>query len=274
MLLTLDAPLLKASEADLWTMIFVRGLMVFLAMICFWMVRDWRNGKRLPFINGRDGVILALLLWGCNLLFVSAITYTSVATVVFILAFNPLLAAILSRFFLGEGISAATAGAIAVAAAGVAIIVWDGIGVGTGFGVALALACAIMVAASLVFTRASDKNLATSTALSALLSAATAAVLAQPLALPPEAWFWLGLNGLIVMPMASVFLTLAPRYLSAPEVAMFFLLESCVTPVWMWLFLSEAPSGGALVGGTMVVAAIFTLSVVRYRSTVTSQPAP
>jgi drug/metabolite transporter (DMT)-like permease len=256
----------------MWTMIFVRGLMVFLALACYWAARNWRLAERRPFIDGWHGVVLALLLWGCNLLFMAAIMHTSVATVVFILAFNPLLAAILSRLFLGEGISAATAMAIAVAAGGVMVIVWDGVNLGTGLGVGFSLACVVLIAASIVLTRASGKNLATSNALSALLSAATAFVFAAPLSLPAEAWLWLGLNGFLVMPLAAILLTLAPRYLSAPEVAMFFLLESCFAPVWMWLFLSEVPTKTALFGGAIVVAAIFTRSIVRFRRVTEEQP--
>jgi drug/metabolite transporter (DMT)-like permease len=66
-----------------------------------------------------------------------------------------------------------------------------------------------------------------------------------------------------VMPLASALLTLAPRYLSAPEVALFFLLESCITPVWMWMFFAQAPSQAGLIGGAIVIAAIFALSAIR-----------
>jgi drug/metabolite transporter (DMT)-like permease len=263
MLLTFDAPLLKAARTDLWTMIFVRGLMIAAAMTFYWFAFTRQRDAGEPFIKGKEGTVLAVMLWAGNLLFMSAITYTTVANVVFILAFNPLIAAILSRLLLGEKIAPATIGAIAVATAGVAIIVWDGIGGGTWLGDGLALACAIQVAVSITYTRASGKNLVTSAALGALLSALSVAAFAQPFSLSGEGLFWLSLNGLLFMPLANAFLTLSPRYLSAPEVALFFLLESCITPLWMWTFLSEVPSKVGLTGGAIVVTAIFVLSVLR-----------
>jgi drug/metabolite transporter (DMT)-like permease len=263
MLLTFDAPLLKAAGADLATMIFVRGLMFTAGMAAMWWLWGWARGERTPFFNGREGLIMGVIFWIGNMLFMSAITYAPVANVVFILACNPMLAALLAYVFLGERISLPTAAAILVAAAGVLIIVWDGLSAGGWFGDVLALGCAVSVAISLAYARSVKKDLATSGAMGAFLAALTAAPFAQPLALSTEGYAWLALNGLALMPLSTAMLILAPRHLSAPEVALFFLLESCLTPVWMWFAFAQAPSLAVLIGGAVVIAAIFALSTWR-----------
>ena len=60
---------------------------------------------------------------------------------------------------------------------------------------------------------------------------------------------WLGLNGLIVMPLATVLLARGPRLLPSADVSMFFMLETILTPIWTWMLFAEVPSPRVLLGG-------------------------
>jgi drug/metabolite transporter (DMT)-like permease len=92
LLLSLDVPLLKLSGADTFTIIYVRGAMLFAALFLYWLFFIRLRGNDTPFINGKTGMVLALLAGTANIMFVSSISMTSVANVVFILAFNPMFA--------------------------------------------------------------------------------------------------------------------------------------------------------------------------------------
>ena len=72
---------------------------------------------------------------------------------------------------------------------------------------------------------------------------------------------WLALNGLVVIPVAFWCLATGPKYISGPEVAMFYLLETILAPVWMWLIFSEMPTRLGLVGGAIIVVALVAHSV-------------
>jgi drug/metabolite transporter (DMT)-like permease len=72
---------------------------------------------------------------------------------------------------------------------------------------------------------------------------------------------WILLNGGIMMPLAFWCLATGPRYLSAPEVGMFYLLETILAPIWIWLIFAEAPPTMTLVGGTILVCAIMLHSL-------------
>ena len=86
---------------------------------------------------------------------------------------------------------------------------------------------------------------------------------ADAAALPAASWGWLALNALLVVPVAMALLVIGPRYLPASEVAMFFLLELILTPLWIWLIFGEMPTPQALLGGAIVFVALLAHSLWR-----------
>jgi drug/metabolite transporter (DMT)-like permease len=58
--------------------------------------------------------------------------------------------------------------------------------------------------------------------------------------------------------------------LPSADVSMFFMLETVLTPVWIWLLFGEIPSGRVLLGGAVVVAALLAHSW--WRLTVSLRP--
>jgi drug/metabolite transporter (DMT)-like permease len=81
-----------------------------------------------------------------------------------------------------------------------------------------------------------------------------------------EGWGWIGLNGLLVIPLASGLIAIGPKYIPAAEVAMFFLLDTVFTPLWIWLIFGELPTERALIGGTIILASLLTLGIWRIRT--------
>ena len=75
------------------------------------------------------------------------------------------------------------------------------------------------------------------------------------------------------MPLASGLIALGPRYLPAPEVAMFFLLELILTPFWMWLAFGELPTPQAFAGGALIFATLLGHSLWRLNWARPSVPA-
>ena len=53
-----------------------------------------------------------------------------------------------------------------------------------------------------------------------------------------------------------VLVTIAPRYISAAEVNLFFLLETILGPIWVWLIIKEQPSLETIQGGTIIILTI------------------
>jgi drug/metabolite transporter (DMT)-like permease len=62
--------------------------------------------------------------------------------------------------------------------------------------------------------------------------------------------------GLVLLPASFGFLTLAPRYIPAPEVSLLLLLETVLGPLLVWAAIGEAISESTLVGGAIVLIAL------------------
>ena len=52
-------------------------------------------------------------------------------------------------------------------------------------------------------------------------------------------------------------LTLAPRYIPAHEVEIFFVLETTLGPFWVWLVINEQPSLKTIIGGALIISTLF-----------------
>jgi drug/metabolite transporter (DMT)-like permease len=265
-LFTFDIPLLRLAGDDAWTLIFGRGVFLCLAITAWWFFWYRMRGHKVPFINGRAGLIVAVTNTLANLMFIAAVTMTTAANLVFILALNPILCAIIARVFLGEKMHHWTWAAVIMSFTGVLVIGADGLTTGNLPGDLMAFGVALMTAIALTVIRKSGKNVVSSLAVGSFASALIASFWAAPLALSFAGWGWLGLNGLIVIPLASALIALGPRYLPAPEVAMFFLLDTMLTPVWIWMIFGELPTPVSLVGGSIVIVTLISHSLWRFRS--------
>ena len=51
-------------------------------------------------------------------------------------------------------------------------------------------------------------------------------------------------------------ITLAPRYIAAHEVELFFILETVLGPIWVWLVIHEQPSIKVIIGGIFIILLI------------------
>lgn len=265
-LFTFDVPLIRLAASDKWTLMFSRGLLLFLAMTILWMVfqRGWRGS--VSYISGGAGIIAAISSTLANLMFLAAVTETTAANLVFIIGLNPVICAVLAWIVLKEHVPWQTWLAIALALSGVGIIGWSGHKAGTSTGDLLAFGVACCMAVTLTAARWSGKNIMTSLAIGSLASACIAAFWATPAALPPISWGWLAINALMVVPVAMALLIIGPRYLPASEVAMFFLLELILTPLWMWLIFGETPTKEALLGGAIIFCTLLGHSIWRLTS--------
>jgi drug/metabolite transporter (DMT)-like permease len=196
--------------------------------------------------------------------FVLAVRLTSVANVVFILASLPVFAAIYSRVFLGEPISRRMLFTIAAVLAGLAVIAF-----GSGetknaslAGDLIALSISAIFAGALTAARhARVISMVPAVALAYLLAGAVLLPFAEPLALPagevPKMLLYT-----VFMALSAGLIALGPRYISSAEVGLLVLLESVLAPLLVWAVLGEDPGIYALIGGGVVVGALFLSNLV------------
>lgn len=261
LMLTVDIPLIKLSDGDPWSVLMVRSGVTFVAALLIWAA--WRRFRppAPALVPGRAGVAVAALYALTSITFITAVYNTTTANLVFILAFGTMFAALLSWVFLGERPRNATLIAMAVMVLGVLIIVGDGISAGNTFGDVMALLAAFFVAAAITVSRASGRDMGFTALVAVVLPFAVAVAMVAQTGFRLEAPWWIILNGALVMPVSFYCLATGPRYISGPEVAMFYLLETVLAPVWVWMIFSEVPTNRSLVGGAILIVALLAHSL-------------
>ena len=259
--LTVDIPLIKLASGDAWSILLVRCVATFFSALTIWLIwRAWARNVP-PLVPGWAGVAVAALYGISSITFITAIYTTSTANTVFILAFNTMFAAILSWVFLKERPRPATFAAMAAMIFGVGVIVSDSVGSGNLFGDLMATCSAFLIATAITITRATGKDMGFTSLVSVLLPATVAAFMVADQGFRIDVPWWIIFNGAVIMPLAFFCLATGPKYISGPEVAMFYLLETVLAPVWVWLIFSEAPTTRSLVGGVILIGALVAHSL-------------
>jgi len=269
LVLTPDGLLTTLVSADIWTMLFWRGLLMAIALTVFTLARRGTAPARPLIARQTLGPTLGItVLFACSsIAFVTAIVTTSVANTLFLITVAPLFAALLARLFLKELIAPRTIVAIVVTIAGMAAIFGDGLGRGDVLGNVAAVFAAACWAGSLVVLRHSpqtDAGLAL--AGGGYLIAVVALVAAPTLLVSPADAVWLGVLGLIVLPVSFGLISLGPRYLPASEVSLIVLLEAIIGPLWAWAFIGQLPTLFSLVGGVLIIATLAVYFLISVRS--------
>ncbi|MCP4329581.1 MAG: EamA family transporter [Alphaproteobacteria bacterium] len=252
---------------DGWQILFYRSLASSAVVGLFLLVRN--RGRVVESFRriGPLGLVYALFVAIQFSFFVFAIINTTVANTVFIMSASPLFAALLGWALLRERVSPVTWVAIAAVLAGVALMIGGGIGGGTWFGDLIALGLPAAYAAMfLILRRAGDTDLMPAAFLGGLLTAVFAAFMTQDFAVSGHDLVLLVLMGGLMVSGALILLTLGGRYVPVAEVALLVMTETVLSPLWVWLFLGETPHITSLIGGAIVLSAVFGQAVIGLRA--------
>ena len=259
--LTVDIPLIRLAHGEAWTILLLRTGTTFAAALIIWAV--WRSlSDRAPqLIPGKSGLVVAALYGLGSIAFVTGVFNTSTANLVFILAFTTMFSGLLSWLFLGERPRPLTLCAMALMLVGIVIIVGGSVGSGHLFGDFMALCASLMIASAITISRASRKDMGFTALIGVILPFAVAAFMVSKVGYQVNAPWWIIFNGAIIMPISFFCLANGPKYISGPEVAMFYLLETVLAPVWVWMIFSETPTRNSLIGGSILIVTLVAHSL-------------
>jgi drug/metabolite transporter (DMT)-like permease len=202
--------------------------------------------------------------------FMLALTLTSVANVLVMMALGPLVTALFSRIFLGHALPGETWLAIVVAGFGVA---WMFAGdAGSGFsmaGVAVAGCVALAGAANWTLLQGAGSRRRMDMMPAVLIGSLLSALMTLPVAWPLKASVHdvglLGLLGVVQLALPCLLVVRLSRELPAAEIALLGLLEVVFGVTWAWLWGGETPSSQVLVGGLLVLLALVANELLGFR---------
>lgn len=245
---------------DSWSVVFWRSLWAAAFLIAFMAWRDGPRGTVKLFRGmGLPGLAVAVCFATASTCFVVALAYTKVANILLMQAGVPLLAALLSWLLFREKVSVATWAAIAGVIVGVAIMVSESLGGAVSpIGDGLALLIAFMFSVATVITRRfAQVRMTPATCLGTIFAALFAASQASQFAVSPRDMGFLFAFGVVNLGVGLAFFATGARLIPAAVAALLGTFEPILGPVWVWLVHGEVPSARTMVGGVVVVAALF-----------------
>jgi drug/metabolite transporter (DMT)-like permease len=230
-----------------------RGVFGFIALAGY---AAFTQPRPLASVTQRGALLAAGAMAVANSAFIVALNYASVAHVLILQSIAPLVAAGLGVVVLGERIGWRTVGAMLAALAGVVVMV-GAPGGGPVLGDGLSLLTGVAFALVIVIARRyRGVSMAPAMALAQLLVVIVFAPFAQFGRLSWADVGWLALLGCGQIGLGAIFFISAARFIPSSEMAMIFLLEVVLGPLWTWIALSETPNAATIVGGAIVILAV------------------
>ena len=210
--------------------------------------------------------------------FMVAITLTTVANVLVTLSVGPLVTALFARVVLHHKLPRRTWVAIAVAGVGIAWMFGREMQLGTGALGGMAVALAVPLAGATNWTLLQHiahgsgdpdepaHDMLPAVWIGAVMSSLATLPLAWPLRSSGHDLALLALLGVVQLAIPCLLAVWLTRVLPGPEIALLAVLEVIFGVAWAWLWAGEAPGAAALLGGSLVLAALVGNELLALRS--------
>ena len=266
MFITPDSLLIRLSDIETWGMLFYRGAIPFVIVLVGLLLFYRQN-----FINaflkvGTVGIFYAISFSICNITFIVSIQNTNVANTLIMIALAPMLSAILGAIFLKEMPSKGTWIAIFITFLAALFIFYDSLQVGNLFGNIMGFVTASGLAVNAVLIRyAKDRDLLPSAVMGKLGVAVFAFFFVENFNLIGTDQIYIPIMCIICVALPFVLVTIAPRFIPAEEVNLFFLLETIIGPIWVWLVVKEQPTLETIIGGAVIIITLGIHSFIKIR---------
>ena len=256
-LITPDSIFIRLSNIETWGMLFYRGAIPFVVVL-IGLIFFYKNNLLKALIGiGYPGIFYVISFSICNITFIISIQNTNVANTLVMIAMAPMLSAILGSIFLKEVPDSKTWIAIIITLIAVSYIFHDSIEMGNFYGDLFGLITAFGLACNAVIARfAKNRDLVPSAVIGKLCVAIFAFFFVDTFSLVGTDLIFVPLMCVMCVAIPFVLVTIAPRFIPAEEVNLFFLLETIIGPFWVWLIINEQPSIETIQGGSVILLTI------------------
>jgi len=257
MLITPDSIFIRLSNIETWGMLFYRGAIPFVVVL-IGLIFFYKNNLLKALVGiGYPGIFYVISFSICNITFIISIQNTNVANTLVMIAMAPMLSAILGSIFLKEVPDSKTWIAIIITLISVTYIFHDSIEMGNFYGDLFGIITAFGLACNAVIARyAKNKDLVPSALIGKLCVAIFALFFVDNFSLLGTDLIFIPLMCIMCVAIPFVLVTIAPRFIPAEEVNLFFLLETIIGPFWVWMIIKEQPSIETIQGGVVIILTI------------------
>ncbi len=265
--ITPDSLFIRLSNVETWSLVFYRGFIPFFIVFLGMLIIYKLNFFKILFSSGYHGLIYVVTFSITNITFVVSIQNTNVANTLVMIATAPMLSAILGASFLKEIPDRKTWISIIITFLAVIYIFSDSFKMGNFYGDILGFITAIGLAVGAITIRsAKSKNLVPAAVVGKLFVATFALFFIESFILENTDLIIVPLMCILCVAIPFVLVTIAPRFIPAAEVNLFFLLETIIGPIWVWFIIKEQPSIETLQGGIVIITTIAIHSFLKLKN--------
>ena len=267
MFITPDSLFIRLSNVDTWGLVFYRGIIPFFTVFLGMLIIYKLSFFKILFSSGYHGIIYIGTFSITNITFVVSIQNTNVANTLLMIATAPMLSAILGAIFLKEPPDKKTWLSIIITFLSVTYIFFDSLKLGNFYGDILGFITALGLAVGAVVIRsAKSKNLVPAAVVGKFFVAIFALFFIESFVLIEKDLLIVPVMCILCVAIPFVLVTIAPRFIPAAEVNLFFLLETIIGPIWVWLVIKEQPSIETLQGGIVIITTIAIHSFLKLKN--------
>ncbi len=266
MFITPDSLFIRLSNIDTWGLLFYRGAIPFMVILLCLFIFYKSQILKATLAMGLAGIFYAISFSLTNITFIISIQNTNVANTLVMIATAPMLSAIIGAIFLKESPDKKTWMAIIITFLAAIYIFYDSLKLGNFLGdfFGFVTAAGLAVGANIV-RYAKNKDLVPAAVIGKLFVAIFALFFVNELKLVDSDLYIIPLMCILCVGIPFALVTIAPRYITAAEVNLFFLLETILGPIWVWLIIKEQPSYETIYGGIVIIITIAIHSLLKLK---------
>ena len=251
--------IVKSFEgATLWQILFWRSIFFSIVIVIFLLITHKKNICNSFYKSGFPGLIggLILSLGYCGYVF--AMYNTTVANTNFIIQTQTIFLAVFGYIFLKEKISKLTLFSIIFAFIGIILMVGNSLSPGQTSGNIAAFIMPISFATLILIVRKfPDIDMIPMQFVAGIGAIIIGYLFSTKLIISSHDIFLGFLAGFFQVGLGFIFITIGARSTPSALVGIIMLTEAVLGPLWAWLFANENPPLVVLIGGTIIISAVF-----------------
>ena len=251
--------IVKSFEgANLWQILFWRQLF-FVFIISIYLTMNYKKDVfNKIYLSGFPGLIGGIILGIGFSSYVFAMYNTTVANTNFIIQTQTIFLAIFGYFFLKEKISIITLISIILAISGLLLMLGNSLSGGKMLGNIIAFIMPITFASLILIVRKYPHlDMVPLQLVAGIVALLIGFFVSNKILISTYDIFLAFLSGTFQLGLGFIFITIGARKTLSAMVGIIMLTEAILGPFWAWLFVNEDSSFYTIIGGSIIIFAVF-----------------
>ena len=251
--------IVKSFEgATLWQILFWRQLF-FVILVSIFLLSTYKKKVFIAlYKSGMPGLLGGIIL-GCGFsAYVFAMYNTTVANTNFIIQTQAIFLAVFGYFFLKEKISKITLASIILAISGIILMVGSSLSPGELSGNIVAFVMPSSFAILIIIVRKyPNVDMIPLQLFAGIVAMIIGYLVSSKISISVNDLILAFIAGFFQIGFGFIFITIGAKKTLSAMVGILMMTEAVFGPLWAWIFLNEIPRFIALVGGSIIIIAVF-----------------